>query len=269
MVLMRYFVELSYRGTDYSGWQRQPNSLSVQQVIEEALALVLRQETPVVGCGRTDTGVHASYYVLHFDSESPVPEWLLYRLNRVLPADIAIHSITAVQPEAHARFDALQRAYTYRLSWRKDPFRTDTAWLYQPAEDFSPQLLSDAAELLFGYQHFFPFCKTGSDARTMECRLLRSEWEYCPDQGMWLYHIAANRFLRGMVRLIVGMCVNVARKKLSLETVRVALDRQERLVSSESAPPEGLFLTEVCYASDLFQGHQPEGFFPGRPGPAS
>ncbi len=254
---MRYFLELSYRGTSYSGWQRQPNSLSVQQVIEEALGLLLRHEVPIVGCGRTDAGVHASYYVAHFEWDTPLPEWLLYRLNQVLPADISIRDIQPVNDQAHARFDATRRGYAYFISCQKNPFRTETAWQYPPASNFGLEELNEAASLLMEYQYFYPFCKSGSDARTMACTLYRSEWEKRTEDGLWVYRIAANRFLRGMVRLIVGMCVNVAKGKVSLAEVRAAMNRQERLVGSESAPPEGLFLTEVNYPLNLFQSHLP------------
>lgn len=266
-VAMRYFAELSYRGTAYGGWQRQPNSLAVQQVVEEALFLLLREQVEVVGCGRTDAGVHASYFVMHLDVHAPLPTWLPYRLNKVLPADIAVRRFTQVAPETHARFDATRRAYAYYLSWEKNPFRTETSWTFPPAVDFSHQVLNEAAGLLLHYKAFFPFCKSGSDAHTMNCQLYRSEWKHFPEQGLWVFHIAANRFLRGMVRLVVGMCVNVARNKLTLEQVKLALDRQERLAGSESAPPEGLFLTEVCYPDHLFQGHQPD--FCGSPFPSS
>lgn len=253
---MRYFAELAYRGTRYAGWQKQPHSPSVQQTIEEVLFTLLREEVEVVGCGRTDTGVHASFYVLHFDYAGAFPEHFLNRLNRLLPRDIAFYRLFPVRQEAHARYDAERRVYEYHLCWRKNPFAEDTAWWYPPAEHFSEIRLQQAASLLRDFDAFYPFCKSNTDVKTMRCELFRSEWERREEEGKWVYHVSADRFLRGMVRLIVGMCVNVARGKLALEEVRRALQRQERLKRSESVAPQGLFLTEVRYPDQLRADHQ-------------
>lgn len=253
---MRYFAELAYRGTRYAGWQRQPHSPSVQQTIEEALSTLLREEIGVVGCGRTDTGVHASFYVLHIDYSGEFPPHFLSRLNRILPKDIVFYRFYPVGEDAHARYDASRRSYEYHLNWRKNPFTEETAWWYPPAEQFSPQILQHAADLLLDFEEFYPFCKSNTDVKTMRCQLFRSAWERREDEGKWVYHISANRFLRGMVRLVVGMCVNVARGKVKLEEVRQALQRQERLKRSESVAPEGLFLTEVIYPDQPPADHQ-------------
>ncbi len=238
-------MHLAYNGRDFAGWQRQPHALAVQQVIEEALTLMVGEEIEIVGCGRTDAGVHASTYVAHFDAENPLPQGLDNRLNKYLPPSIAIRQIEPVGAERHARFDATYRAYEYYISLRKDPFRQETAYFYPQADQINRGRMQEAAALLLDYAAFFPFCKTGSDAKTMNCRLFRSEWTF--EEDHWRYDIAADRFLRGMVRLCVGMCLNVGSGKTTLEEVRTALDRQERLKNSWSVAPEGLFLAQVRY----------------------
>ena len=244
---MRYFTEISYLGTDFHGWQRQPNALSVQEVLEEKMALLLRQETEIVGCGRTDAGVHARHYVFHFDGPEVLPEYFSQRLNKLLPPSIAVHRITAVAAEAHARFDAHHRAYEYHLTFQKDPFTQNTAFYFPFGEQLDLEALQAAAGLLLNYEAFFPFCKTHSDVKTMKCQMQRSEWVVEVAGEKLVYHIAANRFLRGMVRLIVGMCLNVGLGKVSLEEVQQAMEKQERLSKSYSVPPEGLFLKDIRY----------------------
>lgn len=246
---MRYFIQLAYNGTAYCGWQRQPAAPSVQQTLEDAFSTVLGEAVAVTGCGRTDTGVHASAYVAHFDFEGAFPEGFLRRMNKFLPADVAIRSIFPVRPDAHARFDAHYRAYRYHIALQKDPFRTKTAFFYPFADRLDPALMQEAAQLLLGYEDFLPFCKTGSDAKTMKCRLYRSEWVFGEEEVV--YHVAANRFLRGMVRLIVGMSLSVGCGQLSLAQVREALDRQQPLPKSVSVDPEGLFLCEIRYPEDI------------------
>lgn len=247
---MRYFIELAYNGARYSGWQRQPNAISVQQVIEEALSTILRTEIEVTGCGRTDTGVHASQYFLHFDHAGDFPPHFLHRINKFLPRDIAFYDLQPVKAEVHARFDATLRAYEYHLGWRKDPFARETVTFLPYARDFRLEDLNRAAALLLEYEMFFPFCKSDTDVKTMKCTLFRSEWELQEEGHRFVYHIEANRFLRGMVRLIAGMCMNVAGGRLSLDAVRRAMENQERLQRADSAPPEGLFLSRVVYGDE-------------------
>lgn len=246
---MRYFIELSYNGTRYAGWQRQPNAMSVQQIIEEKLAILLRQPISVIGCGRTDAGVHASQFFLHFDFEKPFPEHFMERMNKLLPADIAFHRIVEMADNAHTRYDAVKRAYAYHLGFYKNPFTTETAYFFPQWSKLNIDRMQAAAALLLHYDAFYPFCKSNTDVKTMNCQLFRSEWEVLPHQKGMIFHIEANRFLRGMVRLITGMCLNVGMGKLSINTVQTALDRQERLNKSLSAPPNGLFLTEVIYSN--------------------
>ena len=244
---MRYFSELAYKGTNYHGWQRQPNALSVQERVEEAFSTILNERIEVVGCGRTDAGVHASQYYLHFDFDGTIPKGLVKRVNLFLPKDIAIRRVFEVGETMHARFDAIMRSYEYHIVFEKTPFEIETAWHYYLAKKVNINILNEAATLLLYYKEFSPFCKTHHDAQTLECDLYRCEWVLDEKKGRLVFHISANRFLRGMVRLIVGMCTNVATGKLPLEKVKAAMDSQIMLEKSWSVPPEGLFLSEVKY----------------------
>lgn len=242
---MRYFLELAYNGTRFCGWQRQPNAPSVQQTIEDVFSMMLRQQIEITGCGRTDTGVHASQYFAHFDFDLDFPKNFLDRANRLVGNDIALKQIIAVDDDAHARFDATSRSYQYVISFEKSPFFTETAWFFTQKDRLDFEKMQKAADLLRGYAAFAPFCKTHSDAQTMNCKIARSEWIFTDDGAS--FHISANRFLRGMVRLIVGMCINVGLGQLSLEDVKEALEKQEPLKKSYSVPPTGLFLMDIKY----------------------
>jgi len=243
----RYFIELAYHGQAYCGWQRQPQQKTVQETIEQALSTILNSPIDITGCGRTDTGVHASQYYAHFNYEGALPEAFVRRLNKFLPKDIAIQQLFQVHWDAHARFDAYQRSYEYHLHFLKNPFAISMAYQYAYPVWPDFEKMQQAARLLLHYEEFFPFCKTNHDAKTMRCTLSRCEWVYHEEENRLVFHITANRFLRGMVRLIVGMCINVGLGKLSLEAVKKAMDQQERLLKSSSAPPEGLFLTNIRY----------------------
>lgn len=248
---MRYFAELAYKGTAYFGWQRQPDQISVQQELEDSFSTILGQTIAVVGCGRTDTGVHAMQYYMHFDFDGIFPKEFVRRINKFLPKDIAIYRIFPVAPEAHARFDANSRSYAYHLSFQKNPFETDTAYYYPYPAELNFERMQEAAKLLLQYHEFFPFCKTHTDAKTMKCDLSSAAWEIFPTEQRAVFHITANRFLRGMVRLIVGMCINVGNGKLELSTVKTAMDQQSRLAKSLSVPPQGLYLRDILYPFDL------------------
>ena len=242
-----YLIYFQYLGFRYHGWQKQPNSTSVQETIEQAFSTILGQEMELVGCGRTDTGVHASQYFAHFDFSGNFPEGFLRRVNKFLPADIAIRQIFPVAENAHARFDAIRRSYEYHLVFEKNPFETQTAWHFYLGKTLSLEKLNEAASLLLGFGEFAPFCKSNHDAKTMQCTMHRCEWLHDEAAGRLVFHISANRFLRGMVRLIVGMCVNVAVGELELEEVRQAMQQQRPLAKSWSVPAHGLFLSEVKY----------------------
>ncbi len=246
MMRMRFFAEMAYRGTSYHGWQKQNNAPSIQQAVEYAFSTIIGVEE-VVGCGRTDTGVHASQYFIHFDHDGNFPKNFLVRLNKMLDNSIVIRRIIKVHDQAHARFDAIERSYTYLVIGKKDPFRYDTAWHFPFFNKLDFDLLQQAAILLLDYEEFAPFCKSNSDARTVVCKLSRCEWQIDLPNSALQFHISANRFLRGMVRLVVGMCLNVALGKLSLSEVKTSLDRQILLQKSWSVPAHGLFLTSVRY----------------------
>lgn len=244
---MRYFLTLSYRGTHYAGWQVQPNAPSVQATLEAALSTILREKIDITGCGRTDAGVHARYYVAHFDSDTILPPTFLNGLNSLLPNDIAVYEIKPVSPEAHARFDAFERSYEYVVSLRKDPFSTETAWFYPLYSRLDFEKMQEVAALLPNYTDFFPFCKSDSGLEHYGCALKTAHWKQGAEEHQWIFHVTANRFLRGMVRLIVGACVLVGRGQLQVADVKKALDEQKPLKKSLSVPPQGLFLTDVKY----------------------
>ncbi len=244
---MRYFITLAYRGTRYAGWQSQANALSVQDVLEKALTTLLRQPIGLVGCGRTDAGVHARYYVAHFDAEGALPETFLANMNGMLPEDIAVYSAKAMPSEAHARYDAIERHYQYYISLRKNPFDQETSWFLPKATSYPLDILQTTADLLLQYDSFLPFCKVDGGNTHYRCRLFLAQWQLIPEEGQLVFHIAANRFLRGMVRLIVGTSLAVARGALSLDAVRTALEKQQPLGKSFSVPAHGLALTDVRY----------------------
>ena len=234
---------LSWAG--YAGWQRQPNALSVQQCIEETITTFLGTPTTITGCGRTDAGVHASQYVFHFDTESTIPPDFMYRINRMLPVAIAILDVRQVAVDLHARFSATSRSYTYHVTFAKDPFSQDTAYYYPYPAPLDIALINQATDLIRQASAFKPFCKTGSDTPHFLCDVTEAKWEINAIGAT--FHITANRFLRGMVRLIVGTLLNVGRGKIKIEELRIALESQQSLTLAESAPAHGLFLTEVRY----------------------
>jgi tRNA pseudouridine38-40 synthase len=244
---MRYFIELAYNGTRFCGWQRQPNGVTVQEVVEKALSTLLRKETEVTGCGRTDTGVHAAQYFAHFDTENTLPIELSHHINRILPVDVAVKRIFLVENDAHARFSAVRRSYEYTIFFEKNPFFTEIAYFFHSAKHLNLEKMNEAAALLLQYEDFAPFCKTGGDTPSNKCKMTRSEWVLDETNGRLVFHIAANRFLRGMVRLIVGMSLNVGLGKTDIQTVKKAMDTQSLLQKSLSVPPQGLSLTKVEY----------------------
>lgn len=244
---MRYFAELAYNGKPYHGWQSQPKQISVQSTVEDALSTILNQPIEVVGCGRTDAGVHALQYFLHFDYAKELPSSFLARINKYLPKDIAIYRFIPVAEDAHARFDASHRAYEYHIDFRKNPFGIGTRYYYPYPSLPDIDRMQAAARLLLQYNEFFPFCKSNTDVKTMRCDLRRAEWEGSPEHGKMCFHIASDRFLRGMVRLIVGACLNTGMGKLDLDTLKKTMDTQKRLDRSWSVPPDGLYLTDIRY----------------------
>lgn len=245
--MARYFVECAYQGTAYSGWQRQPNATSVQEVLEDAFSTILNLPLTIVGCGRTDTGVHASQYYFHLDLTGDFPAHFTNRVNKFLPKDIAVYRVIPVSEQAHARFDATRREYIYLMDVRKNPFQPKLASQLWVGPGYELDKLNEVASLLLNYGAFAPFCKTNSDAKTMKCELMRAEWRYDSELQRYTFHIAANRFLRGMVRLIVGACLNYSEGRIELEAIRKAMDEQSPMPKSRSAPGEGLYLSNIIY----------------------
>ena len=248
---MRYFIELRYDGSAYCGWQRQPDMSSVQQTIEQALTKLLRTPTEIVGAGRTDTGVNASYYVAHFDSavEVDCPQ-VHYKLNMMLPKDIAIFSIIPVAADAHARFDAIEREYTYYISSVKNPFRRHSAWLYYVELDV--EKMNQAAAKLLTYSDFTSFAKLNSNNKTNICRVMDAHWDVEAD-GVLRFTIRADRFLRNMVRSIVGTLVDVGRGRYSVDEFCAIVEAKDLSQSSAGAPSQGLFLSDVVYKDETFK----------------
>ena len=242
---MRYFIELQYDGTAYFGWQRQPNATTVQGTIEAKLSMLRGVPTEIVGAGRTDTGVNASYYVAHFDSDSDVDcSQLVYKLNKVLPPDIAILSIREVEPTKHARFDAREREYTYYITSKKSPFRRFSAWYY--AVELDIEAMNEAAKRLLEYDDFTTFAKLNSNNKTNICHISHASWESMPD-GTLRFTIRADRFLRNMVRAIVGTLVDVGRGRYTVEQFDDIVRSKDLSRSSTGAPAVGLFLSDVKY----------------------
>lgn len=245
---MRYFIKLAYNGTRFHGWQSQPNAVTVQEEIEEKMSLILRSKIAIVGCGRTDAGVHAKEYFAHFDTETTLPKNFQYRVNSILSKDIVIKDIFEVATDKHARFDAYHRSYEYHISLNKNPFELETVWQYPYRRDLiNFDKMQAAASILMEFQDFNTFCKSNTDVKTTLCEMKRSEWIYDAENERLVYHISANRFLRGMVRLIVGMCINVATGRVTEQQLRQALTHKLPLKLNHSAPAEGLFLTDIRY----------------------
>lgn len=248
---MRYFIYLAYDGTNYHGWQIQPNGNSVQEELMKALSTLMRHEVEVVGAGRTDAGVHALLMVAHFDSEKEWDQQLLTdKLNRLLPMDISVYKVVGVRDDAHARFDATYRTYKYYVTMTKVPFgRAYKCRIYGGKLDFNR--MNEAARTLFEYTDFTSFSKLHTDVKTNNCRIMRAEWEQVNDTE-WVFTIQADRFLRNMVRAIVGTLFEVGKGKLTIDGFRRVIEQKDRCKAGSSAPGHALFLVDVGYPDDLF-----------------
>jgi tRNA pseudouridine38-40 synthase len=246
---MRYFIELQYDGSAYYGWQRQPKQPTVQGTIEEALSKLLRQPTEIVGAGRTDTGVNASFYIAHFDTAEEIDcDHIAYKLNAMLPHDIAIKRIYKVADNLHARFDAVEREYTYLLSPVKSPFRRHSAWICYYQLDI--EKMNEAANILLETEDFTTFAKLNSNNKTNICHVSHAEW-VVENDGTLRFTIRADRFLRNMVRSIVGTLVDVGRGRYSVEEFRNIVDSRDLSRASGGAQPQGLFLSNVKYKGQM------------------
>ena len=246
----RYFITLAYNGKNYVGWQIQPNGVSVQQTLQDALSTILRTEIEVVGAGRTDAGVHARMMIAHFDwSGEPFhPMDLAYKLNSFLPADIAVRNIRNVKPDAHARFSAVSRTYTYYFTTEKDPFMNELK--YRIFFDPDLERMNVLGGILKEYTDFTSFSKLHTDTKTNNCLIMQAEWKREGD--LCIFTIQADRFLRNMVRAIVGTLLDVGRGKLTKEGFRKIIESKDRCAAGTSVPAEGLFLCDISYPSELF-----------------
>ena len=247
---MRYFIELAYNGQAYHGWQIQPGDTSVQETIETALGTLLREKVSVVGCGRTDAGVHASQFFLHFDSSEEVDrEKLKYRLNSILPDDIAIFNVLKVKEDAHARFDAFSRTYQYSIFEGKNPFMIGTV-LQVSTLDLDIEKMNEAAAMLTEYSDFQCFSRSKSDVKSFECQIEEAFWQTSGE--LLVFRITSNRFLRNMVRAIVGTLMEIGQGKREVEDFRRIIKSGDRTQAGPSAKAEGLRLTRIQYLKHIF-----------------
>ncbi|MCF6241641.1 MAG: tRNA pseudouridine(38-40) synthase TruA [Bacteroidales bacterium] len=248
----RYFLQISYNGKAYHGWQIQDNAISIQAVVNEKISIALQENIYVVGAGRTDTGVHAEFYMLHFDTQKEIlnKAGFIDKINKLLPNDIAAYQIYSVPNDANTRFDAVSRTYEYRISLKKNPFLSDLAWYYRL--DLDIKLMNQAALLLFEYEDFTSFSKTGTQVKTNLCKIYEAEWFYKEDSVL-IFRIKANRFLRNMVRAITGTLIDVGRKKLAVDDFRRIIEAKNRSSAGFSVPAHGLFLTGIEYPAGLIR----------------
>ncbi|MCX6171654.1 MAG: tRNA pseudouridine(38-40) synthase TruA [Flavobacterium sp.] len=241
---MRYFIELAYKGTNYNGWQYQPEANSVQETLNKALSVLLKTAIDVVGAGRTDTGVHAKQMYAHFDFEKEInTNQLVHKLNSFLPKDIVVYSVIKVSNEAHARFDATKRTYEYHIHTFKDVFENEGSWLHQLPMDLDK--MNEACQILFKYNDFECFSKTNTDVRTFNCVVFEANWKQIGSKVV--FTIAADRFLRNMVRAIVGTMINIGLNKISLTDFEKIIESKNRSQAGFSAPAHGLYLTQIAY----------------------
>ncbi|RKE90781.1 tRNA pseudouridine(38-40) synthase TruA [Ichthyenterobacterium magnum] len=244
---MRYFIELSYNGKAYHGWQNQPNAISVQQVLEEALSRILQSKISVVGAGRTDAGVHALQLFAHFDIDKPLIENLIFKLNSFLPNDIVVHAIFKVTDDAHARFDALSRTYNYSISTKKDVFNFDFSYAFHLPLDIKK--MNEACNILLQYKDFQCFSKSNTDVKTYNCTIEHAQWELTNNELKFV--ITADRFLRNMVRAIVGTLINIGQGKTSIDDLHEIIKSKDRSRAGTSVPAHGLYLVKIEYPETI------------------
>jgi tRNA pseudouridine38-40 synthase len=242
---MRYFTEVSYKGTNFHGWQKQPNAATIQEELEKAFEIILRQSVEIVGSSRTDAGVHAEQQFAHFDWETEIADLdrIIHGLNSVLPQDISVKQLIPVKEGTHSRFVATRRCYEYRIIRQKNPFLPDLAYLFRPALNI--EKMNEAAKLLLEYDDFECFSKIHTDVHTFICKIEYAFWQET-SYGI-TFHIKANRFLRGMVRAIVGTLLEIGRGRMAIEQFEQIILSKNRKNAAAQAPACGLFLTEVGY----------------------
>jgi len=242
---LRYLLELSFNGANYHGWQIQPNSVSVQETIERCLSTILNEKINIVGAGRTDSGVHASYFCAHFDYDQIIKDKsnFIYKSNSFLPKDISINKIYVVKSDFHARFDAVSRTYQYRLNTLKNPFLSNNS--YYLRKDINFYKMNLAALKLYNYKDFKSFSKSNTDVYTFDCNITDAKWSFREDH--WIFEISANRFLRNMVRAIVGTLIEIGEGKHEVSHLDTVIKSKDREVAGYSVPAQGLCLTNIVY----------------------
>jgi len=246
----RYFLEMRYDGTAYHGWQVQQNSKTIQAEINTALGKMLNEDVTTTGAGRTDTGVHAEQLFCHFDCSNEIADIdkILFGLNSILPNDISVTGICSVNKEAHARFSATKRTYRYLISKEKNPFLINKAWIYRPHLDL--KLMNDACEILKSHKHFASFSKSGVQVKTDICNVDHAQWS--ENGSLIQFDISADRFLRNMVRAIVGTMLDVGQEKINLRQFEDIILSKKRSMAGTSVPAHGLYLTKITYPKNLF-----------------
>ena len=248
--MSRYLAEVSYDGTSYHGWQLQNNAITVQKILEDALSTLLRTPTQIVGSGRTDTGVHARQQFFHFDTPQPIDcAQLTYKLNAFLPASIAIHQIRGIQPEAHARFDATLRSYEYHINNTKNPFLSQYSWYF--SRPLNVEAMNQAAQVMLTQTDFQAFSKVKTQVNHYLCNISTAQWNHHNDK--LIFYVSANRFLRGMVRAIVGTLIEVGLQNLTTNDFKAIIESKDRKKAGRSVPAHGLYLTAVQYPNQIFK----------------
>jgi tRNA pseudouridine38-40 synthase len=253
-IMQRYFIALSYQGTHFHGWQLQENAYTVQEEIEYCLTLIMKENIRITGCGRTDTGVHARFYVAHFDIRKSYSqdelEKFIRKVNMFLPDSVVIHQIVNVHEENHARFSALERTYKYFISRKKNPFVKDYSYEYQ--SELNLRLMQLSCNVIRQYEDFTSFSKSGGNSKTNQCKIISASWTEYPKEGMLVFSITADRFLRNMVRAIVGTMLDIGKEKSTLEDLRKILTARKRSAAGASVDACGLFLWDVKYEHVIF-----------------
>jgi len=245
----RYFIQLSFKGTNYHGWQLQPNGISVQGVLNKVLSIKLKENIEVIGVGRTDTGVHAKFFVAHFDSEKNIiSESIVHSINSFLPDDISLKNIFPVKPSAHSRFSAISRTYKYYINNVKNSFSKEFSYYYHRKLDVVK--MNEASETLLRYSDFTSFCKSKSDTRTNLCKIYHAGWN--EEDGNIVFTIKANRFLRNMVRSIVGTLIEVGSGKITIDKFTEIIEKKNRIYAGMSVPAHGLYLFDIEYPIEIF-----------------
>lgn len=246
---MKYFLDISYNGANYHGWQIQPNAHTVQRELQECLSKVLRTPIEIMGSGRTDTGVHALQQFAHFEIDQILDSGdLVFKMNSILPVDISINKVKAIKPSGHARFDATERAYEYFVNRKKSPFHVGLSYYFNHQLDV--ELMNKAAKELIGEQDFESFSKVKTEVNNFICTIVQAEWVVENDQ--LVFHVRANRFLRGMVRALVGTLIDVGQGKLTVNEFVNVIKAKDRRVAGRAVPAHGLFLTEVKYPAEIY-----------------